>query len=391
MNHQRQELVQECDQQLRAVVPELPRPEQKALAAAVSGVVLSGHAQLSQLSAASPGRAQDRSKQRRVQRLLANARLDLARAQRRLLQRVLCGRRGRLDLLLDATTTGASAAQHGTVTVCFALAWHHRALPLLWRTWPAAAPGQGWAVAIGEMAATIQAALPTDGSVQVVLLADRGLSGSTLARLAVAHGWHYLLRVTRHTRLRLPDGTLGEVGALLPLPGTHCCLAHVQLYAPRRKAGAGAGGWRSDWEHALTAQVVAVWRRQEEEAWLLVTDLPASVGRCSEYRRRTWQEELFRDLKGMGWQWQSSRVRQPERVARLVLVLALATLWMAALAQRVLRRGWRVRVEERCRRCYSVFQLGLRYLRRCLATDAHVPITFHLWPDCPAHVLPKLS
>src|SRR5262245_8050373 len=103
----REQLLRACDHEVAALLPDVPRPEQKALAASVCGVVLAEHAQLSRASSAMPSAAQDRSKQRRLQRLLANERLVLARAQRRLLARVLTGRGGRVDLPLDAPTTGA--------------------------------------------------------------------------------------------------------------------------------------------------------------------------------------------------------------------------------------------------------------------------------------------
>jgi hypothetical protein len=79
--------VQECDQAVSELLPDLPRPEQKARATLVSGVVLEQDATLRRASAGSPGDAQERSKQRRAQRLLANPRLDVPRAQRRLLAR----------------------------------------------------------------------------------------------------------------------------------------------------------------------------------------------------------------------------------------------------------------------------------------------------------------
>ncbi len=393
----RLEVLQAVDQAVREVLGELPRPEQKALAGLICGVVCAEQAQVSRASAGIPGAAQDRSKLRRVQRLLANPRFDLARAQRRVLAQVLTSRRGgRLDVLVDATTTGATAQHAGTVTLCLALAWQGRAIPLLWRSWVADAPGQDWLGALQIMTQTLRETLAQVTSTsrhaqqQVVLLADRGLSGSSLARLARKQGWHYLLRVTRHTQVRTADGRVQEVHAWAPGPGRRACLSQVRLYAPRRKGRAGAGGWARIWDEALTAQVVAVWRRQDQEAWLLVTDLPASQARCAEYRRRTWEEELFRDLKGLGWHWEQSRLRRPERVERLLLVLALATLWMLGLGQRVLRRGQRRQLEDRTRRCYSLFQLGLRWFRRCLANDQRVLVTFHLLPVALAPC-PKLS
>jgi hypothetical protein len=65
-------------------------------------------------------------------------------------------------------------------------------------------------------------------------------------------------------------------------------------------------------------------------------------------------------------------VRQPDRVERLLLVLALATLCIVALAQRVLKRGGRPLREARSRRCYSPFPLGRRWLPRLLTNDQHV-------------------
>jgi hypothetical protein len=375
--------VQECDQAVSDLLPEVPRPEQKALAALVSGVVLAQEARLSRASAAVPGQAQDRSKQRRAQRLLANPRLNVARAQRRLLARVLTGRRGRLDLLLDATTTGATARQAGTVSLVLAIGWHGRAVPLVWRTWTADAPGQDWKSAIRQLCLTVQAALPPD--VQVVLLADRGLSGAPLGQLVQELGWHYVWRVQGQTRVCQPDGTVQPLADLAPTPGRQCCLAAVRVWAPRRKGAR----WVSYWGEATVANVVALWRPCDAEPWLLVTDLPASPARCSDYRRRTWEEELFRDLKSFGWQWQHSRVRRPERVERLLLALALATLWVVCLAQRVLKRGWRPLLEERSRRCYSIFHVGLRWITRCLANDQPVHCSLHLWAEVSAPL--KLS
>jgi hypothetical protein len=75
----------------------------------VDGVVASGQVGLRAASAATPGEAQDLSKHRRAQRLLANPRLDVNRAQRRLVTHVLRRCHGRVDLLLDATATGATA------------------------------------------------------------------------------------------------------------------------------------------------------------------------------------------------------------------------------------------------------------------------------------------
>src|SRR5438105_15889820 len=96
--------VQECDQELSGLFDQLSRPIQKALATLVCGVVFKQTANLVKASAATPGVAANGSKKRRSQQLLANPRLQVGRAQRRLIRRVLANRQGRIALLLDATT-----------------------------------------------------------------------------------------------------------------------------------------------------------------------------------------------------------------------------------------------------------------------------------------------
>jgi len=382
----RQAMMQECDQAFQEVFPDMPRPEQKALASLVTGVVCEQQANLAKASAGMPGPAQNTSKERRAQRLMANPRLEVPRAQRRLVARVLAQCHGQLDVALDATIT------RKTTTLCLAVCWHGRAIPLLWTTWRSQERGQDWKGAIRRMATDLAAGLPED--VTVVLLADRGLTGEPLTRLASEHNWHYLLRAQRQTQIQRPDGVICSLAELVPTPGRSQCLEQVRIYAPRRKRSkrqraTGGSSWERVWHQGMLANIVAVWRRKEEEAWLLVTDLPAELARCAEYRRRTWEEELFRDLKSFGWGWQQSHLDRPERVERLLLVLAMATFWVFCVAQRVLKAGQRSLLEARSHRCYSHFQLGLRFIKRLLTNDEPVPVLFHLWKEtflCPKTV-----
>ena len=59
----------------------------------------------------------------------------------------------------------------------------------------------------------------------------------------------------------------------------------------------------------------------------------------------------------------------PQRLERLLLAVALATLWAYELGEYVLRGGptRRQTIDAGERRELSVFQLGLRWLKRCLA------------------------
>jgi hypothetical protein len=382
----RMQTVQELDRAISTLLPQLPRPEQKTLAALTCGVVLGKASTLSMASAGMPGTATNPSKIRRVQRLLVNPRLGTTAAQERLAAWVLAGRHGRLDLLLDATSRGITAHFAGTETLTLSAAWHRRCLPLCWRSrrrGRGATPTQRTIVT--QLFDRLAPLLPA--AVQPVLMADRGLVGRPLLANLQGRGWHYLLRCERTALIRQADGTVCALGDLVPQPGAPArYLTDVQIFAPRVKRPKGQrqegqSSWCRDWDRALRTNVVAVWRMGDEDPWLLLTDLPPRPCRCTEYGRRTWEEEGYRDWKSSGWNWQRSRLRDPDRIDRLLIVLTLATLWMAALAQRIVRWGHRRLLEAPSRRCYSCFQLSLRYLDRCLATDRPLPVTLRLLPE----------
>jgi hypothetical protein len=84
-----------------------------------------------------------------------------------------------------------------------------------------------------------------------------------------------------------------------------------------------------------------------------------------EYARRNWQEQSFRDLKSGGWHWGDSHIRQPDHVARLLVLLALAYTWIVALGSQAVASGSarpRVRrANNPCPRLWSLFKEGLNY------------------------------
>jgi hypothetical protein len=73
-----------------------------------------------------------------------------------------------------------------------------------------------------------------------------------------------------------------------------------------------------------------------------LTDLPPEAGNVLWYGLRTWIEQGFKIIKGGGWNWQKTRMEDPDRVERLWLVMAVATLWVVAV-------GAQDEVQERIR------------------------------------------
>jgi hypothetical protein len=76
---------------------------------------------------------------------------------------------------------------------------------------------------------------------------------------------------------------------------------------------------------------MACWEEGYEEPWFLVTDLEPDQAEVLWYGMRSWIEGGFKLLKRGGWQWQATRMTEPDRVERLWLVLAVATRYVLAV------------------------------------------------------------
>jgi len=81
-------------------------------------------------------------------------------------------------------------------------------------------------------------------------------------------------------------------------------------------------------------------------------------------------EQSFRDDKSGGFDMAHTKLQHPERLERLLLAVALATLWCHELGEQVVFEGEATRreIDPGPERELSIFQLGLRWLKRCIAT-----------------------
>ena len=296
-----------------------------------------------------PSAAKPASVRRRMERLLANDRLDAADAMLRMSRSLLRDWGGRkLLLILDETP------KHNHLRCMkLSVAYRKRTVTLLSICYRPQHPPMPMPKLVRWMLRQVADCLPKDTT--VTLLADRGLCWPTVIRQCRRLNWHYLLRLQGDTRIRLADGTETAVSDLALRPGVRWFGQDVRVFKKAR--------W-------LKANVVAVWEPACKGPWLLVSDTPASYARCQGYCKRTWCEESHRDEKSHGLNWQKSQVNDPAHAQRLVLLMALATLLCIAVGARAIKRGLRrVLFEPRTRRLTSIFNIGRRFLEYLMAHD----------------------
>lgn len=323
------------------------RPVCKRLAVLISGLVageaatVAGLAETVHALAITP--AQEPSIVRRLQRLTADPRLDpallLPALFRPLLPTLLQSARAAhaanepsgpahharfiaLRLVVDATTKGD---QVHILTV--GLAYQGIVLPLAVRAWEqnVPLPAGDYIARLIELLSAVHAALPAELRDHVMLLADRGFGTPRLLDLLRALGWHWVLRVQDQVRVRLADGRTRPIRDLATKPGDLWVGDGFPPSDDTPIAAFQGAGWRDT--HA-----VAVWLAEQDEPWLLLTDLDASVERLRDYAQRWAIERLFLSWKSHGWELERVGLTDLTRIRSLLTGLVLATLWRLAAA-----------------------------------------------------------
>jgi hypothetical protein len=84
-------------------------------------------------------------------------------------------------------------------------------------------------------------------------------------------------------------------------------------------------------ESRLACTLLARRSEGHEDGWYIVTDLPPEVAEAAWYGLRMWIEHGFEQFKSGGWQWQKSRMTDPDRAGRIWLAMAVATHWVVAV------------------------------------------------------------
>jgi hypothetical protein len=282
--------------------------------------------------------------ERRLRRFLANDRVDVKETWNCVLAEVLPYWKGKkVYLVLDLTPF----EEHAQV-IYVGLLQQSRILPLAWKVMPGQEEWEEklWPI-VQELFEAVHQHLETK---DCTLLADRGLGCLALIRLCQQQEWHYLLRISSDEQVRRGFRhfyhdweTLSEV---VPAVG---------------------GFWKGKaivWkEHAWETNLTAVWEPDHEQAWFLISDLPAGKKRISEYRWRMRVESTFQDMKSRGWQWEQSLVRDDERIDRMLLVLFLCFWWLMHLAASCIHNGRRDRYDRNDRRDKGHLRIGRLYLR----------------------------
>jgi DDE family transposase len=215
-----------------------------------------------------------------------------------------------LALALDATSLGDCLT-----VLSISVVYRGHAIPVAWKVLRANVPHPWkpeWIALLRVFAGLVQPGWT------VIVMTDRALYARWLYQEIVALGWHPVMRITHLSKFRKARSKKSvPVTALVPRVG--CRWQGRGVAFPKKP------------ERRLECTLMACWEEGSEEPWFLVTDLDPDQAEGLWYGMRSWIEEGFKLLKRGGWQWQATRMTDPDRVERLWLVLAVATRYVLAV------------------------------------------------------------
>jgi hypothetical protein len=339
--------------------PTLRVTQRRNLTWLLVGIYRSRSVHLNDIAGQIPGQAKLVSLTRRLSRFLANPAIQVRAMYDPLAKALLkaAAETGVIRLIVDGTKIG-----FGHQLLIVTLAYRRRALPIAW-TWVKGTKGHSTAVKQQALLAHVRQLLPP--AVPVWLVGDCEFGAVAVLKQIERWQWHYVLRqpashlidLTRHNHWQ----RLGEV---IQHPGQSRWLG--QCFLTR--------------EHVHPTSLLAHWQSGEQEPWLLATNLPSPTETLRAYRRRPWIEEMFGDMKRHGFDLENTHLRHFSRLSRLTLAVTLLYVWLVSQGAQAIKNGQRQLVDRKDRRDLCIFQIGWRFIERCLINSLAVSIRL-----CPGH------
>ena len=336
-------------EQVKELFPKLHRYQQETLAFCVQGIVQSGTAVMQKV-AETLGEYLDSetkmvSHEKRLQRFTENERIDVDACWKTFLETMLPTFLGKKVMMVFDLTPYTDQE----TIVYLGLLVYGRVLPITWRIMP---QKEKWEEPQWEIVQTLFAQVaPYLKGTECRLLADRGLSCLELIRLCQKLGWHYILRIKQ--------------GEWLRKKYRHFYRDWAQIDQFIKKEGQEWYGEVLLWkEHQFPTAISISWEEGYEEPWILVSDLPASHKRVSEYRMRMKVEATFQDQKSRLLEIEQCQFKKREHLHRWLLAVFLAIWWMMHLGSSCVHHGHRDLVDRADRRDKGIMRIGRLWFKQ---------------------------
>ena len=334
------------------LLPQMQPDNRTTLIYLVVGLILGRDVQLAKIAEQVNYDYKESSLEERFRRFVANQNVAVAVTFSIFIKLVLQGLDPSQPLVLsiDSSKTGGNC-----LTLLVSVVYKSRALPLCWLTFKGKKGHSSQQVQLTLLEAV--KALVADHP-QVILLGDGEFDGSeVVAWLAAQPGWQYVCRTANDVRICHQGQWLALKDVPLK-PGQETFLSQVTFTASQAVS---------------PVNILVIWRGPEERHWFFVTNVATHQEAKRWYRHRFKIETLFSDLKGRGFKIDKSRLKEPARVNRLLMAVAIAYIFVVFWGVEAILSGAINQMVRTDRFVHSLFTLGFKYLHRLLKKCLPLP------------------
>ena len=325
----------------------------------ITGLVRSGKAVLDEMASKSTKHKDSKTESRtkRFSRWLQNKAVSKEAMYFPYIKEILAGMSGAsLILTIDASSLGKHCA-----VLMISVVYQGRALPVMWtvREGNKGSFSEAEHIALLEELYELLEEIEEDlnKKLDVVVVGDGEFDGVDFQKKCEEYKWEYVLRAAKNINCY-------EAG-------------NEEPFNPEDIAQEGERINVEEIEYTKAkygpVQIIAWWGEEYKEPIYLVTNIELAEEACELYRKRCLIETFFSDEKSRGFNIQKTRIKNPKRLEKLLLVACFAYIWIVYLGAVARKEGKEGQFRRKDRRVLSLFQLGMNYLEHLLECVVPLP------------------
>jgi hypothetical protein len=313
----------------------------------LNGLIESQHISSGKIADKQPEKIQSLSIVKKNDRWLENKWIDSKTYFNPFIIRVLTSiaiQQKELIFVIDGSVVG-----QGCQTLMVSVLWKGKALPIAWKTIqaPKGHFPQSDHLAMLNCLKSLLQYVPT---VRCVMLGDGEYDGNEWIKSLQESNFEYVLRTAKDTILTNEYGESFQVKQI----GTE---DKSYFFVPFCRKN-----------NQINVNFVLWHEKVFKDPIYLLSNLDLPMMAIGYYRKRFKIETLFKDFKSQGFHLHQSKLSDPEKIDRLLIVCALAYLWLIGLGYILAKKiTWLKRVYKVQKDTFNLFTVGKRlfqYLKK---------------------------
>lgn len=325
----------------------------------VSVLIASQHVSLGKIADNQQGKIHSLSQVKKNERWLDNGLIDAETFFTPLIIKILHGiilQEKELVFVIDGSIVG-----RGCQTLMLSVLWKKKAIPVVWKTIQAP-KGHFPESDHLQLLKLLEDILKTLPNVRCVMLGDGEYDGSKWIQQLQNMNFEYVLRTAKDTLLTNQE---------------------QEIFQPK-KLEVGKESFLYIPDCKLSSQVkthFVLWHeRTFKDPVCLLTNQEIGQMAIGYYRKRFKIETLFKDFKSEGFNLHKSKMTDPERLNRLIIVCALAYLWLIGMGAAIFtKKSWIKKVYKVQKDTQNLFTHGKRLYKYLIKNELPIPDVFKVF------------